>query len=70
MADRNRKRITTSLDTDLYEKASLLAMILKFKGVEVDGVNELLEEGLRKVLEEHEDVIGLVDWEKLKTKAI
>ena len=53
MAKKQRKSFTTTLDHNLIVKADLLKSFLRGKGVEKDGINELLEEGIELVIKEY-----------------
>jgi len=49
----DRKMFNTTINKDLLTKAQLLRILLKDNGVYKDGVNELIEEGLRIVIKEY-----------------
>jgi len=59
-----RKKITTSLDPYLYDKAKILKIILNNKGKNINGINELLEEGLELLFEEYSEEIDLEAFDK------
>jgi len=59
-----RKKITTSLDSYLYDKAKILKIILNNKGKNINGINELLEEGLELLFEEYGEEIDLEAFDK------
>lgn len=64
----NRERFHTTLDTELIFKARILAALLKRKGKSLNGVNEIIEEGLTLVFEEYSDVLCEYDLARPKRK--
>ena len=61
---KDRKKITTSIDPYLYDKAKIMKIILNNKGENIDGINELLEEGLELLFKKYEDEIDLKAFDK------
>lgn len=53
--NKNRKSFHTTLDKDLVYKMQMLKIILKIEGIDKDGYNELLEEGMEMVLDKYKD---------------
>lgn len=55
----DRKTFTTTINQDILIKAQTLRLILKTKGIEKDGVNELIEEGLSMVIKKYSQEKGV-----------
>ncbi|MFW6029119.1 MAG: hypothetical protein ACOCRO_02575 [Halanaerobiales bacterium] len=49
-----RERLNTTIKSDLLYKAQALRFLLKAKGINTNGVNDLIEEGLEMVLKKYE----------------
>lgn len=54
-----RTMFNTTIDRELLAKAQMLRILLKQHGINKDGVNELIEEGLRKVINEYSNEMGI-----------
>jgi hypothetical protein len=54
-----RAMFNTTIDRELLAKAQMLRILLKQHGINKDGVNELIEEGLRKVINEYSNEMGI-----------
>jgi hypothetical protein len=50
---KERANFSTTLDPKIVSQAQILRAILAAKGVDKDGVNELIEEGLRIVIDKY-----------------
>jgi len=57
----SKERISynTTLKPDLINKAKLIKTYLLMNGIKKDGVNELIEEGLKKVIKKYKDELDL-----------
>ena len=61
----SKERISynTTLKPDLINKAKLIKTYLSMNGVKKDGVNELIEEGLKSVIKKYKDELDLQEFD-------
>ena len=52
---KNRERFHTKIDKDLLNKAKTVRLLLSIQGIEKDGLNELIEEGLELMIEKYKE---------------
>lgn len=56
---KTRERLNTTIDSDILYKAQALRFLLKARGVNMSGVNELIEEGLEIVIDKYSEEFGV-----------
>lgn len=50
-----RKNTNTTLETELYQKLQMIALKLSYQNTKKVNVNDLIEEGMRMIVEKYGD---------------
>jgi len=54
-AKKNRTNFHTKLDKNLLAKARTVRLLLSVQGIEKDGLNEIIEEGLELIINKYKE---------------
>lgn len=54
-----RERLNTTINSSTLYRAQALRFLLKARGIKMNGVNDLIEEGLEMVIDKYSDEMGV-----------